>query len=70
MYALKIEGLKAGSMYALNKEYALNNGVRLTTRVYDNFDDHTKSRRLEQSPVNVTAQEAAITSKPCSYHTT
>ena len=26
--------LKAGSMYALNKGYALNNEVRLTTRIY------------------------------------
>ena len=34
MYALNRKGLKAGSVYALNKGYALNNGVRLTTRVY------------------------------------
>ena len=34
MYALNIEGMKAGSVYGLNKEYVLNNGVRLTTRVY------------------------------------
>ena len=33
-YALNTKGLKAGSVYALNKGYALNNGVRLTTRVY------------------------------------
>ena len=33
-YALNTEGLKAGSVYALNRKYALNNGVRLTTRVY------------------------------------
>ena len=32
--ALNKEGLKAGNVYALNKGYALNNGVRLTTRVY------------------------------------
>ena len=32
--ALTKEGLKAGNVYALNKGYALNNGVRLTTRVY------------------------------------
>ena len=33
-YALNIEGLKAGSVYALNRGYALNNRVHLTTRVY------------------------------------
>ena len=33
-YALNRKGLKAGSVYALNKGYALNNGVCLTTRVY------------------------------------
>ena len=33
-YALNIEGLKVGSVYTLNKEYALNNGVHLTTSVY------------------------------------
>ena len=33
MYALNTKGLKAGSVYALNKEYALNNGVCLTTRL-------------------------------------
>ena len=34
MYALNRKGLKAESVYALNKGYAPNNGVRLTTRVY------------------------------------
>ena len=34
MYALNRKGLKARSVYALNKGNALNNGVRLTTRVY------------------------------------
>ena len=34
MYALNRKGLKAGSLCVLNKRYALNNGVRLTTRVY------------------------------------
>ena len=29
-----IKGVKAGSAYALNKGYVLNNGVRLTSRVY------------------------------------
>ena len=33
-YTLNSKGLKAGSVYALNREYAPNNGVRLTTRVY------------------------------------
>ena len=33
-YALNTEGLKAGSVYALNRKYALNNEVHLTTRVY------------------------------------
>ena len=33
-YVLNTRGLKAGSVYALNKRYALNNGVHLTTRVY------------------------------------
>ena len=33
-YALNKKGLKAGSMYAINKGYALNNEVHLTTRVY------------------------------------
>ena len=34
VYALNTKGLKAGSVYALDREYALNNEVRLTTRVY------------------------------------
>ena len=34
IHALNTEGLKAGSVYALNRKYALNNGVHLTTRVY------------------------------------
>ena len=29
VYALNTKGLKVGSMYALNREYVLNNGVRL-----------------------------------------
>ena len=33
-YALNKKGLKAGNVYALNRGYALNNGVRVTTRVY------------------------------------
>ena len=36
VYALNRKGLKVGSVYALHKGYALNNGVRLTTRVYGN----------------------------------
>ena len=32
--SLNIEGLKAGIVHALNREYALNNGVRLTTRFW------------------------------------
>ena len=34
VHAPNIRGLKAGNVYALNREYALNNGVHLTTRVY------------------------------------
>ena len=34
VHALNTEGLKAGSVYVLNRKYALNNRVRLTTRVY------------------------------------
>ena len=37
-YALNKKGLKAGSVYALNKGYALNNGVHLTTRVYGSLN--------------------------------
>ena len=33
-YALNRKGLKGGSVYSLNRGYALNNGVRLTTTVY------------------------------------
>ena len=33
-YVLNIEGLKAGSTYVLNREYALNKGMRRTPRVY------------------------------------
>ena len=34
VHVLNTEGLKAGSMYALNRKYALNNEVHLITRVY------------------------------------
>ena len=34
MHALNTKVLKAGSMYALNRKVACNNGVRLTTRDY------------------------------------
>ena len=40
-YVLNTKDLKAGSVYALNKSYALNNGVRLTTRVYGTCDMKT-----------------------------
>ena len=33
-YALNRKGLKTGSVYPLNKGYALNDGERLTTRVH------------------------------------
>ena len=35
-HALNTEGLKTGSVYALNRKYALNNRVCLTTSVYGN----------------------------------
>ena len=37
-YALDIEGLKAGSMYAHNRERVLNNGLHVTTRVYGRWE--------------------------------
>ena len=33
-YVLNTRGLKAGSVYELNRGYAFNSGVSLTTRVY------------------------------------
>ena len=38
-YAVNTKGLKSGSVYTLNREYALNNGVRLTTRVYGTLNN-------------------------------
>ena len=34
---LNAEGLKAGKVCVLNRKCALNNGVHLTTRVYDMY---------------------------------
>ena len=40
MYELNTRGLKVGGAYALNRGCALNNGVRLTTRVYCILQQH------------------------------
>ena len=51
------KGVKAGSVYALNEGCALNNGVRLTTRVYGiphdervNACEEFLNTRTDQSP--------------------
>ena len=74
VYALNTTGLKAGSVYALNKGYelnkgyALNNGVRLTTRVYgraaeeDAYDNMNKEVHVIASKLD-TANRMDATSR-------
>ena len=41
VHVLNTEGLNAGSMYVLNRKYALNKRVRLTNKVYGIIESDT-----------------------------
>ena len=60
-YALNTKGLKAGSVYALNEGYTLNNGVRLTTRVYGRGIHNEKLEHLLEVLLIVLKQRSGYT---------